>query len=369
MTVPDTLAELTHAGVSLWLDDLDRTRLTSGNLASLIAGSFVRGVTTNPTIFEKAISSGGSAYADQIHELAIQGSNLDEVVRTVTTDDVRAACDLFADVWRMSDGVDGRVSIEVDPRLAHDTEGTIRQAVELWELVDRPNLLIKIPATVEGLPAITATLARGISVNVTLIFSVDRYTEVLKAHADGLAQAYAGGLALTSIHSVASFFVSRVDTEVDRRLSEIGTPAAIALRGTAAIANVQRAWAAYGDFIRSPEWHTLTEHGANTQRPLWASTGVKDPDFDDTRYVLDIVGPGTVNTMPQATLDAVADHGVFRGDTLEGTGASADRVWRELEAVGIDFASVFDQLESEGVQKFTASWNDLLASIDRVMRA
>lgn len=368
MRVSSTLADLTAAGVSLWLDDLDRARLTSGNLAALIDRSFVRGVTTNPTIFEKAISAGGSSYTDQVRELAARGMTLDDIVRAVTTDDVRAACDLFADVWRASDGVDGRVSIEVDPRLAHDTEGTIVQATQLYELVDRPNVLIKIPATLEGLPAITATLARGISVNVTLIFSVDRYRQVLQAYADGLEQAYAAGLALTSIHSVASFFVSRVDTEVDRRLSEIGTERAVGLRGSAAIANVQRAWAAYGDFLASPTWRSLDTHGARPQRPLWASTGVKDPSFDDTRYVLDIVGPGTVNTMPQATLDAVADHGVFRGDTLEGSAESAAHIWRQLDEVGIDFDAVFARLETEGVEKFTASWNDLLVSVEAAIR-
>ena len=367
MSVASTLAQLTHAGVSLWLDDLDRTRLTSGNLARLIAEWDVRGVTTNPTIFQKAIATGAPAYTDHIRELAARGDSVDDIVRTVTTDDVRQACDLFTEVWRTSDGVDGRVSIEVDPRLAHDTEGTIRQAITLWELVDRPNLLIKIPATPAGLPAITATLARGISVNVTLIFSVERYREVLAAHAEGLVAARDNGHFLPTIHSVASFFVSRVDTEVDSRLDVIGTPAAARLRGTAAIANVQRAWAAYEKFLHSDRWRPLAASGAHAQRPLWASTGVKDPAFDDTRYVIDLVAPGTVNTMPQATLDAVADHGQFRGDTLLGTADAADGVWAQLHDVGIDFDSVFERLEVEGVEKFIASWTDLLDSITRVM--
>ena len=362
-----TLAALTQAGVSVWLDDLDRTRLTSGNLADLIATWNVRGVTTNPTIFHKAISSGGSSYADQIRELAARGQTPDDVVRTLTTDDVRAACDLFQDVWRTSDGVDGRVSIEVDPRLADDTEGTIHQASALWDLVDRPNLLVKIPATPAGLPAITATLARGISVNVTLIFSVERYTEVLAAHAEGLESARRNGLFLPTIHSVASLFVSRVDTEVDARLVALGTEDAAHLRGTAAIATAQRAWSAYQEFTGSDRWQALAEDGAREQRPLWASTGVKDPAFDDTRYVMELAAPGTVNTMPYATLEAVADHGHFRGDTLVGTASEADRVWKELRDAGIDFSSVFQQLEQEGVEKFIASWTELLESISRVM--
>lgn len=368
MTVAATLEELTRAGVSLWLDDLDRTRLTTGNLADLIATWDVRGVTTNPTIFQKAISTGGSSYANQIRDLAAQGHNADDIVRVLTTDDVRAACDLFGEVWRSSDGIDGRVSIEVDPRLAHETEGTIGQAAALWDLVDRPNLLVKIPATPAGLPAITATLARGISVNVTLIFSVDTYRQVLAAHAEGLELARDNGLFLPTIHSVASFFVSRVDTEVDARLSTLGTPDAAQLRGTAAIANAQRAWAAYQEFTGSPRWQELARDRARAQRPLWASTGVKDPAFDDTRYVIELVAPGTVNTMPQATLEAVADHGMFRGDTLLGTHAEADRIWDRLQAVGIDFDSVFEKLEQEGVEKFIASWIDLLDTISRVMR-
>jgi transaldolase len=364
-----TLAYLTQAGVSLWLDDLDRSRLTSGNLAELISARSIRGVTTNPTIFHKAISTGGSLYANHIRELANLGHTPDEVVRALTTDDVRAACVLLEDIWRTSDGVDGRVSIEVDPRLAEDTQGTIHQAATLWDLVDRPNLLVKIPATTAGLPAITATLARGISVNVTLIFSVERYRQVLAAYADGLELARENGYSLPTIHSVASFFVSRVDTEVDARLAALGTADAAHLRGTAAIANAQLAWAAYQEFTGSPRWRALVRDGAREQRPLWASTGVKDPAFDDTRYVVELVAPGTVNTMPQATLDAVADHGAFRGDTLIGTRAEAERVWADLRRVGIDFDSVFQRLEQDGVEKFITSWNELLDTITQVMRA
>lgn len=328
----------------------------------------MRGVTTNPTIFQKAISTGGSSYADQIRELAAQGHTPDDVVRVLTTDDVRAACDLFDEVWRSSDGVDGRVSIEVDPRLADDTAGTIRQASTLWDLVDRPNLLVKIPATAAGLPAITATLARGISINVTLIFSVERYRQVLAAHAEGLELARSSGLFLPTIHSVASFFVSRVDTEVDARLAALGRADAAHLRGTAAIANAQLAWSAYQEFTGSTRWLDLARDGARKQRPLWASTGVKDPTFDDTRYVMELVAPGTVNTMPQATLEAVANHGTFRGDTLVGTRAAAVRVWAELRNVGIDVDSVFQRLELEGVEKFITSWTELLETVIRVMQ-
>lgn len=360
----NALAELTAAGVSIWLDDLARSRLTGGSLAHLITHQHVRGVTTNPTIFEKAVSSGSSEYAAQFAQLARSGASVDDAVRSLTTDDVRNACDLFFEVWRASDGVDGRVSIEVDPRLAHDTEGTCRDAALLWELVDRPNVLVKIPATPAGLPAITETLGRGISVNVTLIFSVDRYREVMDAYARGIETAASNRLDISSIHSVASFFVSRVDTEVDKRLALIGSTAADAMRGRAAIANVQLAWAAYQDFLDSNRWASLRGQGARTQRPLWASTGVKDPQYDDTRYVIDLVAAGVVNTMPEPTLDAVADHGVFRGDTLVGTAAEARSVWRELANLGIDMHDVFRALEDEGVEKFVSSWNDLRAAVE-----
>jgi transaldolase len=327
----------------------------------------VRGVTTNPTIFEKAISSGSAAYADQIAQLTRDGASVDQVIRALTTDDVRAACDLFLPVWESTAGSDGRVSLEVDPRLARDTEGTIAQAKELWSIVDRPNLLIKIPATVEGLPAITEVIASGISVNVTLIFSVARYRAVLDAYAQGVELALSRGLDLSTIHSVASFFVSRVDTEVDKRLSTMNTPEAAALRGKAAIANADLAWAACEAFIATDRWKVLAAAGATAQRPLWASTGVKDPSFDDTRYVIELVAPGVVNTMPEATLDAVADHGVFRGDTMSGTFEEASRVWLDLEGLGIEPASVFTTLEDEGVEKFIASWNDLISTVSAAM--
>lgn len=361
------LRQLTEAGVSIWLDDLDRGRITSGNLAHLISGMDVRGVTTNPTIFEKAISSGSAAYAEQIAQLTREGASVDEVIRVLTTDDVRAACDVFTPVWESTARSDGRVSLEVDPRLARDTEGTIAQAKELWALVDRPNLLIKIPATVEGLPAITEVISAGVSVNVTLIFSVARYRAVMDAYARGIEIALARGLDVSTIHSVASFFVSRVDTEVDKRLAAMSTAAADELRGQAAIANADLAWAAFEAFSATDRWRALAAAGATSQRPLWASTGVKDPSFDDTRYVIELVAPGVVNTMPEATLDAVADHGVFRGDTMTDTFEHASEVWTKLAGLGIEPASVFTTLEDEGVDKFIASWNDLIATVSAAM--
>jgi transaldolase len=295
---------------------------------------------------------------------------VDATIRTVTTDDVRNACDVLAPQWEASDGVDGRVSIEVDPRLAHDTEKTVKQAVELWKIVDRPNLFIKIPATKPGLPAITATLAEGISVNVTLIFSVDRHREVMDAYLKGLQAAKAAGHDLSKIHSVASFFVSRVDTEVDKRLEKIGSPDALALRGQAGVANARLAYAAYQEiFVGGDRYEQLKADGARVQRPLWASTGVKNPDYSDTLYVTEQVAPNTVNTMPEKTIDAVADHGVITGDTVTGTAAAAQEVFGKLEAAGIDLADVFVVLENEGVEKFEASWNELFEETQAQLRS
>jgi transaldolase len=354
------LAELSEAGVSVWLDDLSRDRLRSGNLAELINTKSVVGVTTNPSIFQAALST-GTAYAAQVSELASRGADVDATIRTATTDDVREACDVLRPQYRASNGVDGRVSIEVDPRLAHDTDKTILQAIELWKIVDRPNTLIKIPATLAGLPAITAVLAEGISVNVTLIFSVERHRAVMDAYLSGLEAAQQAGHDLNTIHSVASFFVSRVDTEIDKRLEAIGTDAALALRGLAGVANARLAYAAYEEvFCSGGRWTALAEAGGWVQRPLWASTGVKNPDYSDTLYVTELVGPNTVNTMPEKTLDAVADHGVVTGDTLSGTGPQSQVVFDDLEAVGIDLADVFRHLEDDGVDKFEKSWQELL---------
>ncbi len=366
MTTPQSsnnpLAELSEAGVSLWLDDLSRQRLQSGNLAELIRTEHIVGVTTNPSIFQVALSDGAS-YQKQLDELAARGASVEDTVREVTTDDVRDACDLFTDTYNATDHVDGRVSIEVDPRLAHQTQPTIEQALELAKIVDRPNVLIKIPATVEGLPAITAVLAEGVSVNVTLIFSLDRYAAVMDAYLSGIEQARSNGHDISQIHSVASFFVSRVDTEVDKRLQAISSPEAQALLGEAAIANARLAYQAYEQTFAGERWEQLAAAGANPQRPLWASTGVKDPKYDDTRYVVELVAPGVVNTAPEKTIDAVADHGVIRGDTIEGTYAQASSVFSALEALGIDLTDVFAVLETEGVDKFEKAWEELLDSV------
>ncbi|MTD13759.1 transaldolase [Nakamurella sp. YIM 132087] len=358
----DPLADLSAAGVSLWLDDLSRQRLLSGNLAELIRTKHIVGVTTNPTIFQGALADGAS-YQQQVAELAAQGADVDDVVRAATTDDVRDACDLFRPIFDATNGVDGRVSIEVDPRLAHETAATVAQAQELAKIVDRPNVLIKIPATLAGLPAITAVLAEGISVNVTLIFSLDRYAAVIEAHQAGLEQAKANGHDLSKIHSVASFFVSRVDTEIDKRLNAIGSPEAKSLLGQAAIANARLAYQLFEEKYAGERWEALASSGANAQRPLWASTGVKDPAYDDTRYVVELVAPGTVNTAPEKTIDAVADHGVIRGDTIAGTYAAASATFSALEAIGIDLTDVYDVLETEGVEKFEKSWEELLETV------
>ena len=359
------LEELSAVGVSVWLDDLDRHRIESGNLASLISTKSVVGVTTNPSIFEKALTSGVVEYSNQLATL--KGTDVDVAVKALTIHDVQAACDIFHDTWVASNGVDGRVSLEVDPRLAHDTAGTVAQARELWDTVDRKNLMIKIPATKAGLPAITQVLAHGISVNVTLIFSVERYVEVMDAWLSGIEAAHSAGHDLATIESVASFFVSRVDTLVDQQLDALGTSEARELRGKAAIANAQLAWAAYCQVITSERWKSLAQRGAHPQRPLWASTGVKDPTYDDTRYVVDLAAPGCVNTMPESTLNAVADHGVVRGDTVTGTLESATQVWADLAAVGIDRNAVFEHLETDGVAKFIAAWNQLLDSLAKTL--
>ena len=354
------LAALSAAGVSVWLDDLSRDRLQTGNLQELIDSKSVVGVTTNPSIFQAALSK-GTAYDEQVKELAERSADVDATIRTVTTDDVRNACDVLAKRYEQSNGVDGRVSIEVDPRLAHDTDKTILQAIELWKIVDRPNLLIKIPATMAGLPAITAVIAEGISVNVTLIFSVERHRAVMDAYLDGLQAAKEAGHDLSKIHSVASFFVSRVDTEIDPRLEKIGSQEALALRGQAGVANARLAYAAYQQvFEQGHRFQALQADGAKVQRPLWASTGVKNPDYSDTLYVTELVAANTVNTMPEKTLEAVADHGEIAGDTVTGTADAAQAVFDKLAAAGIDLPDVFKLLEDEGVDKFEKSWQELL---------
>ncbi|MCG5433581.1 transaldolase [Mycobacterium sp. MYCO198283] len=360
MSQNPNLAALSAAGVSVWLDDLSRDRIKSGNLKELIETRSVVGVTTNPSIFQAALSS-GNAYDDQLRELAERGADVDAAIRTVTTDDVRDACDVFADVFTATDGVDGRVSIEVDPRLAHDADKTVAQAVELWKIVDRPNLFIKIPATKAGIPAITATLAEGISVNVTLIFSVERHRLVMDAYLAGLEKAKEAGHDLSTIHSVASFFVSRVDTEIDKRLEQHGDEEALALRGQAGVANARLAYAAYQEVFEGGErFAALKQAGARVQRPLWASTGVKNPEYSDTLYVTELVAPNTVNTMPAKTIEAVADHGVITGDTVTGTAEAAQEVFDKLDGLSIDLTDAFIVLENEGIEKFEKAWQELL---------
>ena len=362
--LPGPLARLRDAGVAIWLDDLSRELLSGGELDRLVTERGVVGVTTNPTIFASALAR-GSAYDTQLAELAASGAGVADAVFAITTDDVRTACDALAPVHAATGGLDGRVSIEVDPGLARDTDATVEMAELLWLTVDRPNLDIKIPATVEGLPAISATIGRGISVNVTLIFSLERYGAVLDAYLEGLARARAAGRDVATIASVASFFISRVDTAVDARLDAVGTDEAAALRGTIAIANARLAYQLSEEVHSGERWQTLAAAGARPQRPLWASTGVKDPAFPDTRYVDELVAPGVVNTMPGKTLEAVADHGQVRGDTVRGGYAeAADQVSR-LAGLGIDLDEVTRDLEAEGVTKFDSSWAELLATVER----
>ena len=362
MTSTTALQALRDAGVAVWLDDLSRQRIESGGLADLVARGVV-GVTTNPSIFAAALAH-GDAYDAQLRALAADGAAVEEAVLRVTTDDVRDACDVLRPVYDATDGVDGRVSIEVDPRLARDTAATLASAETLWSEIERPNLFVKIPATVEGLPAITAALAQGISVNVTLIFSLQRYRAVLDAFVDGLEQAHAAGLDLAPIASVASFFISRVDAAIDPRLDEIGTEEAAALRGKAALANARLAWGVYQDVVTGDRWQALAGAGAKPQRPLWASTGVKDPAYPDTMYVDELVVAGSVNTMPEKTLEAVADHGQVHGDTVTGTQDESAALLDRIEALGISVDDVTEQLETEGLQKFEASWAELLTTVE-----
>ena len=354
----DVLKELTQAGVSVWLDDISRDRLQTGNLEALVRDFQVRGVTSNPTIFAHAVSK-GNAYDEQVKDLALRGVTVEEAIRMITTYDIRWACDVLRPVYDSSDGVDGRVSIEVDPRLARETSKTVAEARQLSWLVDRPNAYIKIPATAAGIPAITATLAEGISVNVTLIFSLQRYAEVIDAFMAGLEQAAANGHDITKVTSVASFFVSRVDTEVDKRLDKLATPEAAALKGKAAVANARLAYELYEQKLATPRWQALQAKGAKVQRPLWASTSTKDPAYPDTMYVVDLVVKDTVNTMPEATMHATAEHGVLAGDTVHGTYEEARKVFSDLEALGIGYDDVVQVLEDEGVAKFEQSWHEM----------
>jgi transaldolase len=352
------LADLSAQGVSIWLDDISRVRLTTGNLADFVANKHVVGVTSNPTIFQKAMEK-GDAYDAQLHDLAIRGIEVGEAVRLLTAYDIRWGCDIMRPTFDATGGQDGRVSLEVDPRIAHESEQTTAEAVALWWLVDRPNAFIKIPATKAGLPSITAAIAQGVSINVTLIFGIERYAEVIDAYMTGLEQAKEHGIDLSTIRSVASFFVSRVDTEIDNRLDKIGSDEALALRGKAGIANARLAYELYEQSIATDRWRALAGAGAHTQRPLWASTGVKNPEYDDTMYVVQLVAPDTVNTMPEATLHALVDHGRIGGAEGAAHYDEARQLFAELLGLGVDIDDVTQVLEAEGVQKFEDSWYQL----------
>ncbi|MCS5721913.1 transaldolase [Herbiconiux sp. CPCC 203407] len=364
----ESTQKLSDVGVSIWLDDLSRERISSGGLQKLIAEKNVVGVTTNPTIFAAALAKGES-YDEQVQTLAKSGTNVTDAVFEITTDDVATASDIFKPIYDETKGFDGRVSIEVEPGLAHDAAGTFEQAKALYAKVDRENVLIKIPATVEGLEAITNTIGEGISVNVTLIFSLERYRDVINAYLAGLEKAKEAGHDLSKIHSVASFFVSRVDTEIDKRLNEIGTDEALALKSKAGVANAQLAYEVWTQAFATERALVLLEAGANTQRPLWASTGVKDPSVPDTTYVVGLAAPSVVNTMPEKTLDALADHGVVTGDTIANSYAEANKVLDAIGALGISYAEVTELLEKEGVEKFIVSWNELLDTVTAALKA
>ncbi len=360
-----SLQKLSDAGVSIWLDDLSRERLESGSLAALIEGSNVVGVTTNPSIFSAAIS-GSEKYSADIKKLASQGASIADIVTKLTTDDVRNACDLFAPTFEATLGVDGRVSIEVDPELAYNAEATIARGLQLAALVNRPNLLIKVPATLEGLPAIEELTARGISVNVTLIFSVERYEAVMDSYLRGLERRIGKGEAIDQIHSVASFFISRIDAEIDKQLD--GTTPNSPLRGVTAIANAHVAYNAYLKVLQSARVQAIHSHGGHMQRPLWASTGVKDKAYDSTRYVVELVAANCVNTMPEGTLNEVRAHGEVKGNTITSNITRSEEQISQLAGAGIDLAAVTEHLEVDGVKKFIAAWEELLANIANIAR-
>jgi transaldolase len=356
--VSTCLSDISKAGVSVWLDDLSRSRLSNGSLSRLIAEDNVVGVTTNPSIFNAAIGN-SDLYAPDIKKLS--DLSIDEIITELTCSDVSAACDLFLPVYESSKHLDGRISIEVDPRFARDTKSTIEQGLALWKKINRPNLMVKVPATVEGLPAIKELIANGVSVNVTLIFSVKRYRQVMQAYADGLTAALNRNLQINEIFSVASFFISRIDTEVDKALSPDSE-----LKGMAAIANAVMAYQAFEDFAKTQEWQSLQSKGANLQRPLWASTGVKDPAYDPTRYVMQLVAPHTVNTMPENTLKAVREGGIFTGNTVTKNYQSAKATLAKLAMLGVDLEKITDHLEVDGVTKFESAWLELIDSIKTV---
>lgn len=360
------LHKLAEAGVSIWLDDLSRDRISSGSLATLIDTRAVSGVTTNPTIFAAALSSGDS-YAAQLSQLAVSGASAEEAIFEATTQDVRDACDVFKGVFEKSKGLDGRVSIEVEPGLAMDANATVAQARTLFDKVARDNVMIKIPATVPGLTAITETLAAGISVNVTLIFSLERYRQVIAAYKEGIKKALRAGIDVGRIHSVASFFVSRVDSEIDKRLERLGTPEATSLKSKAALANARLAYELFELEFSTDSWKELEKLGANPQRPLMASTGVKDPNLPDTLYISELIAPGLVNTMPEKTMEAFFDHGEVSGNTISSHYDESRELLAELEKLGVSYHEVVQLLEEEGVEKFNASWAELVQSVKAAM--
>lgn len=365
------LVDLGRFGQSPWLDFIERGLLLSGGLLRLVSEDGITGVTSNPTIFEKAIS-GGREYDRQIRELAGRSAGVMEAYKEIVTEDIRNAADVLRPVYDATSGTDGFVSLEVDPDLAYDTERTVARAEELFRAVSRRNVLIKIPGTREGLPAIEETVARGIPVNVTLIFSVRRYEEVAEAYLRGLERIADQGKNPGRVASVASFFVSRVDTAVDRMLDEVilrwpGSPkaeTAISLKGRVAVANARLAYARFGEIFSTPRWKALVEKGAKVQRPLWASTGTKNPKYSDVLYVEELIGPHTVNTMPLATIDAFRDHGKV-ADTLTGRGNEAKEVLDDLGLLDIGIEEVCETLVRDGVQSFTDSYQKLLEAIER----
>lgn len=362
------LAQLAANGVSIWLDDLSRTRIRSGALRNLITNRSVSGVTTNPSIFAASIGK-GDGYAEQVSELAAAGADAAKAIFEITTQDVAEACDIFSEVYHSTHGFDGRVSIEVEPGLAHDAENTVVQAKELFAKVNRENVMIKIPATKAGLSAITAVIGEGISVNVTLIFSLKRYQEVIAAYIAGIELAKANGHDISKIHSVASFFVSRVDLEIDKRLTAVGTPEALALKSKAALANARLAYELFETAFATQQWAELASAGANKQRPLMASTGVKDPALSDTLYVTELVAPELVNTMPEKTMEAVYDHGIVPQNSITQHYADAKQILAAVEAAGVSYDDVTELLETEGVDKFVVSWNELVESVDAALKA
>jgi transaldolase len=353
------LQKLADRGQSIWIDNLSRQLVHGGGLQELIEESFVTGVTSNPTIFQKAISQ-SEDYDDQLRTLLETTDDVREIFFRLAEDDVRDACDVLLPVWERTNGIDGYVSIEVDPWLAYDTEGTFEQAIELHAAIDRPNLHVKIPATMAGLPAIEDCIARGKSINITLIFSLERYRAVVEAYLRGLERLVAGGGDPSKVASVASFFVSRVDTEADKRLDDIGNKT---LQGKLAIANAKLAYRHFEQSFSGPRWDFLAGKGASRQRPLWASTSTKNPTYRDVVYVEELIGPDTVDTMPPETVEAFADHGEVRGDTVRDGVDEAERLLSKLREAGIDYDDVVETLEDEGVRKFTDSFDELLDGI------